>query len=141
MSEQAPRVLVVEDEAQIRHFVRLALEAEGCAVSEAAGVADGLARAGADDPALVVLDLGLPDGDGVDFIRSFRAWSERPVLILSARTEESHKIDALDAGADDYLTKPFGVGELRARVRALMRRRQRQGGASPWLEFGNVRVD
>ncbi len=141
MSEQVPRVLVVEDEAQIRHFVRLALEAEGCAVSEAAGVADGLARAGADDPALVVLDLGLPDGDGVDFIRSFRAWSERPVLILSARTEESHKIDALDAGADDYLTKPFGVGELRARVRALMRRRQRQGGASPWLEFGNVRVD
>jgi len=142
MSDNRAAVLVVEDEAQIRHFVRLALEAEGCAVSEAGGLADGLARAGGSDFALVVLDLGLPDGDGVDFIRSFRAWSERPILILSARTEERHKIDALDAGADDYLTKPFGVGELRARVRALMRRRQRGNGAlSPQFEFGDVQVD
>jgi len=142
MSAPQAAVLVVEDEAQIRHFVRLALEGEGCAVSEAGGLSDGLARAGDGDFALVILDLGLPDGDGVDFIRSFRAWSERPILILSARTEESHKIDALDAGADDYLTKPFGVGELRARIRALLRRRRRENGTvSPQLVFGDVAVD
>lgn len=142
MSEIRSQVLIVEDEAQIRHFVRLALEADGCVVQEAGRLADGLRIAGAGVIDLVVLDLGLPDGDGIDFIRAYRGWSDGPVLILSARTEERHKIDALDAGADDYLTKPFGVGELRARVRALMRRRQRPGGeASPLLEFGDIVVD
>jgi two-component system, OmpR family, KDP operon response regulator KdpE len=142
MNGEKPLVLVVEDEVNIRQFVRLALEAEGCTVVEAGRLADGLARAGEAAVDLVVLDLGLPDGDGIDFIHSYRGWADGPVLILSARTEESRKIDALDAGADDYLTKPFGVGELRARVRALMRRRQRNAGeASPVLGFGEVRVD
>ena len=142
MNDSRSQVLIVEDEAQIRHFVRLALEADGCVVQEAGRLADGLLIAGAGAIDLVVLDLGLPDGDGIDFIRAYRGWSDGPVLILSARTEERHKIDALDAGADDYLTKPFGVGELRARVRALMRRRQRPGGeALPLLEFGDIVVD
>ncbi|WP_341744495.1 two-component system response regulator KdpE [Azonexus hydrophilus] len=142
MSDERPQVLVVEDEVNIRQFVRLALEAEGCAVIEAGRLADGLRRAGEGHVDLVVLDLGLPDGDGIEFIRSYRGWSEGAVLILSARVEERQKIDALDAGADDYLTKPFGVGELRARVRALLRRRQRNAGeASPVFCFGEIRVD
>lgn len=137
-----PRVLIVEDEAQIRQFLRLALAAEGCAVLEAGRLDEGLALAGAGGIDLVLLDLGLPDGDGIDFIRAYRGWSDGPVLILSARTEERHKIDALDAGGDDYLTKPFGVGELRARVRALLRRRARSGSeASPVVAFGEVVVD
>ncbi len=136
-----PRVLIVEDEAAIRQFVRLALEADACQVIEAATLADGLARAGEGGLDLVVLDLGLPDGDGIDFVRAYRAWSEGPVLILSARVEENRKIDALDAGADDYLTKPFGVGELRARARALMRRRPRGEELPPVIEFGEVVVD
>ena len=137
-----PRVLIVEDEAQIRQFLRLALAAEGCTVLEASRLADGLTLAGDGGVDLVLLDLGLPDGDGIDFIRAYRGWSDGPVLILSARTEERHKIDALDAGADDYLTKPFGIGDLHARVRALMRRRARSGAAaSPVVEFGEVVVD
>jgi len=111
-------------------------------VIESGRLADGLRRAGEGPVDLVVLDLGLPDGDGIEFIRSYRGWSEGAVLILSARVEERQKIDALDAGADDYLTKPFGVGELRARVRALLRRSQRNAGeASPVFCFGEVRVD
>lgn len=141
MSELFPKILIVEDEAQIRRLVRLALEAEACVVHEAGRLADGLARAGQGDIDLVILDLGLPDGDGGDFIRAYRGWSDGPVLILSARSEEGQKIDALDAGADDYLSKPFGVGELQARVRALLRRRQRPADASPRVEFGDVAVD
>ncbi|SDG53267.1 two-component system response regulator KdpE [Propionivibrio dicarboxylicus] len=135
-------VLVVEDEKLIRRFLRSALEEEGCTVCEADGVGRGLTEAGACKPALVVLDLGLPDGDGVDFIHNFRAWSEAPILVLSARSNEQDKVRALDAGADDYLTKPFGVGELRARARALLRRHGRHGDAvDPVVEFGSVRVD
>jgi two-component system KDP operon response regulator KdpE len=118
----APRVLVVEDDSQIRRFVSAALREAGCAVGEAGTVARGLEDAATHPPRLVILDLGLPDRDGVDFIRSLRAWSSVPVLVLSARSGEQSKVDALDAGADDYLTKPFGIGELRARVRALLRR-------------------
>lgn len=137
-----PRVLIVEDEAQIRQFLRQALTADECTVLEAGRLDEGLALAGGGGIALVLLDLGLPDGDGIDFIRAYRGWSDGPVLILSARTEERHKIDALDAGADDYLTKPFGVGELRARVRALLRRRAGSGSeASPLVAFGEVVVD
>lgn len=142
MNENAPVVIIVEDEKQIRRFVRAALEAEGCHVFEADTVRQGLTEAGTRKPDLVILDLGLPDRDGVEFIRDLRNWSELPVIVLSARTGEEDKIAALDAGADDYLTKPFGVGELLARVRAALRRRARMGAdGAAVVEFGEVRVD
>lgn len=138
----SPAVLIVEDEKLIRRFVRTALEEEGCRVYEAGGCADGLLEAGTHKPDLIVLDLGLPDGNGVDFIRDLRAWSDVPILVLSARSNEKDKIQALDVGADDYLTKPFGVGELRARARALLRRPSRSSdAATPRIEFGDVVVD
>jgi two-component system KDP operon response regulator KdpE len=142
MSAPGPKVLLIEDEKQIRRFVRLAVEEEGCHVVEAETMAQGLIEAGLGKPDLLILDLGLPDGNGIDLIRDLRGWSDVPVLILSARAQENDKIAALDAGADDYLTKPFSVGELRARLRALLRRRARSGEtASPIIEFGNVAVD
>ena len=140
--ESQGKVLVVEDEAEVRRFIRLALLAESLDVSEADGVQRGLIEAGTRRPDLVVLDLGLPDGDGIDFIRGLRAWSQIPVIVLSARTMEADKIAALDAGADDYLVKPFGTGELLARVRAQLRRHPRANAEVPSvLEFGDVRID
>jgi two-component system KDP operon response regulator KdpE len=142
MNAQSPAVLIVEDEKLIRRFVRTSLEEEGCRVFEAGSCADGLLEAGANKPDLIVLDLGLPDGNGVDFIRDLRAWSDVPILVLSARSNEKDKIQALDVGADDYLTKPFGVGELRARARALLRRQSRSSEeAGTIVEFGEVKVD
>lgn len=142
MSTPSPKVLLIEDEKQIRRFVRAAVEEEGCLVFEADTMARGLVEAGLCKPDLLVLDLGLPDGNGIDLIRDVRGWSDVPILILSARSQERDKITALDAGADDYLTKPFSVGELRARVRALLRRRSRNGElASPTIEFSNVAID
>lgn len=142
MNLPGPLVLVVEDEMQIRRFVRAALEGEGCRVAEAETMAQGLIDAGTRKPDLVILDLGLPDGDGERFVQDLRAWSSLPVLILSARTTESDKIGVLDAGADDYLTKPFAVGELLARVRALLRRSKLGAEAeSPLLRFSDVEVD
>ena len=142
MSSPACKVLLIEDEKQIRRFVRMALEEEGCVVAEAETLAHGLIEAGVCKPDLLILDLGLPDGDGISLIGDLRGWSDVPILILSARSQENDKIDALDAGADDYLTKPFNVGELRARVRALLRRRHRHGEeATPVIEFGDVRID
>ena len=142
MSDALAKVLLVEDEEQIRRFVRAALEREGYAVVEAGTLARGLIEAGTHQPDLAILDLGLPDGDGVDFIADLRAWSELPVLVLSARSNEADKIAALDAGADDYLAKPFGTGELLARVRALLRRRARSGETGETeVSFGEVRVD
>ena len=142
LRERPPVVLIVEDERLIRRFVRSALEDEGCSVCEGATSAQGLIEAAANKPDLVILDLGLPDGNGIDFIGDLRAWSDVPILVLSARSHESDKIAALDVGADDYLTKPFGVGELRARARALLRRQSRGGeAASPIVDFGAVRVD
>ena len=136
------KVLIIEDERQIRRFVRVALEEEGCRVIEAGTMAEGLALAGAERPDLIVLDLGLPDGNGVDLIRDVRGWADTPIVILSARAHESDKIDALDAGGDDYLTKPFSVGELRARVRALLRRQGRNAAdATPVIRFGDIEVD
>ena len=137
-----PTALLIEDEPQIRRFVRLALEEEGWHVQEAATMNRGLIEAGTRKPDLVVLDLGLPDGDGIDLIADLRTWSPVPVIVLSARTDEEQKIRALDAGADDYLTKPFGVGELLARVRAMLRRR-RSPGQDPGgvVRFGDVQVD
>jgi two-component system KDP operon response regulator KdpE len=137
-----PVVIVVEDEAQIRRFVRLALEAEGCVVHEAETLQRGLIDAGTRHPDLVILDLGLPDGDGIDFIRDIRNWSQIPIIVLSARAEETDKVRALDAGADDYLTKPFGTAELVARVRAHLRRRSLSNiEVQPVIEFGNIRID
>ena len=142
MSTFTAHVLIVEDEKQIRRFVRAAVEEEGCQVTEAQTIAQGLIEAGQSKPDLIILDLGLPDGDGLSLIRDLRSWSDAPVLILSARMQESEKIAALDAGADDYLSKPFNVGELRARVRAMLRRRARTGEqASPLVEFGAISVD
>ena len=142
MTRARATVLVVEDDADIRRFVRLALEAEGHEVAEADGVKRGLIGAATRRPDLVVLDLGLPDGDGVDFIRDLRGWSPLPVIVLSARGGEADKIAALDAGADDYLVKPFGAGELMARVRAQLRRRAHDaGGGEAVVAFGEVRID
>jgi two-component system KDP operon response regulator KdpE len=134
-------IVVVEDEANIRRFIRMSLEAEGWQVFEADSLKRGLIEAGTRQPDLVVLDLGLPDGDGVDFIRDLRTWSEIPIIVLSARTTEVDKVGALDAGADDYLTKPFGAAELLARVRAQLRRQSRSGSGSTVFQFGKVRVD
>lgn len=142
MDSNKPVVIIVEDEAQIRRFIRLALEVESCVVYEAETLQRGLMEAGTRHPDLVILDLGLPDGDGVDFIRDLRNWSQIPVIVLSARSEEANKVEALDAGADDYLTKPFGAAELVARVRAHLRRRALNVNEDQSIvEFGNISID
>ena len=140
MTEARPMLLVVEDEARIRDFIRAALESEGFDVAEAGTAAQAADALVATKPALAIFDLGLPDGDGVLLIRDLRQWSQLPVLVLSARSAEAEKVSALDAGADDYLTKPFGVRELLARVRALLRRRTPDADDAV-ICFGEVRVD
>ncbi len=141
IAESPLTILIVEDEQAIRRFVRAALESEGCRVCEANTLQHGLQEAGVRKPDLVILDLGLPDGDGVEFIRDLRAWSSMPVLVLSARIEEYDKVAALDAGADDYLVKPFGVAELLARVRAVCRRSARGPDGAAQIIFGEVTID
>ena len=134
--------VLIEDDAQIRRFVRMALEDEHWQVFEATTVRQGLAACASSQPHLVIADLGLPDGDGVTLIRELRAWSSVPVLVLSARTGERQKVEALDAGADDYLTKPFSVAELMARVRAHVRRAtKKDDSATSHYSFGDVEVD
>ncbi|WP_353151432.1 two-component system response regulator KdpE [Pollutimonas bauzanensis] len=140
MTEPTPIALLIEDEPQIRRFVRTSLEQEGWQVHESETMQRGLIDAGTRKPNLIILDLGLPDGDGVDCIVDIRTWSTVPIIVLSARVDEQDKIKALDAGADDYLTKPFGVGELLARVRAALRR-QGQDHSGGVVQFGNVTVD
>jgi two-component system KDP operon response regulator KdpE len=135
-----PPIVIVEDEQPIRRFLRAALEAEGYRVFEAEGGQAGLDQAAANKPVLMILDLGLPDIDGLEVIRHFRVWSQSPILVLSARTTEPDKVAALDLGADDYLVKPFGVAELVARVRALLRRPAGSPGDAE-VCFGDVRVD
>ncbi|AUV01952.1 two-component system response regulator KdpE [Phytobacter ursingii] len=134
-------VLIVEDEQAIRRFLRAALEAEGLRAWEAETLQRGLIEAATRKPDLVILDLGLPDGDGIDFIRDLRQWSQIPVIVLSARTEESDKIAALDAGADDYLSKPFGIGELQARLRVALRRNAGIQQSDPLVSFSDIQVD
>jgi two-component system KDP operon response regulator KdpE len=142
MNKTCPTALLVEDEPQIRRFVRTSLEEVGWQVHEADTMQRGLIDAGTRTPDLIVLDLGLPDGDGIHFIAELRKWSTVPVIVLSARSSEADKVCALDAGADDYLTKPFGVDELHARVRATLRRQRKPGADSEGLvRFGNVEVD
>lgn len=142
MNTATPVALVLEDERQIRHFVRASLEEEGWQVFEADTVRQALVEAGTRRPDLVVADLGLPDGDGIGFIREFRTWSGAPVIVLSARTDEADKVNALDAGADDFITKPFGVAELLARVRANMRRiRAERSATGALFRFGEVEID
>ncbi|WP_028447042.1 response regulator [Chitinimonas koreensis] len=137
------RILIVEDDPHIRRFVRTALEAEDFTVFEADNVGRALIEAGSRQPELFIVDLGLPDRDGRELVTELRAWSSAPVIILSARDREEDKVAALDAGADDYLVKPFGVPELLARVRAQLRRSAVNGGQDPsaQVRFGEVWVD
>jgi two-component system KDP operon response regulator KdpE len=141
MAESAPVVLLVEDERHIRRFLRASLEAEGWRVFETETLRQGLVDAATRKPDLVIADLGLPDGDGVDLIRELRTWSSVPVIVLSARSDEGDKVRALDAGADDYIEKPFGVSELLARVRANRRRQQGGREGASTMTIGDVEVD
>lgn len=134
------RVLIIDDEAPIRRFLRVALEAEGHSVIEAATAREGLAMAARETPALIVLDLGLPDADGLSVLRDLRGWTQVPVLILSVRADEAIKVAALDAGAQDYVVKPFGVKEFLARVRGLLRDRLTEIVPSV-LALGPLRID
>lgn len=144
MTASAPRILLIEDDASIRRFVRLALEDEGWQVFEAETAKRGLIDAASRQPDAVVLDLGLPDADGKSVITELRTWSQLPILVLSAREREEEKVAALDAGADDYLSKPFGIPELLARLRVMLRRRlQSSVNEKPrsCVRFGDVCVD
>ena len=135
------RVLVIDDEAPIRRFLRVALEAEGHAVIEGGTAREGIAATARESPGLVVLDLGLPDADGLSVLREIRGWTQVPVLILSVRADEAGKVEALDAGAQDYVVKPFGVKEFLARVRSLLRDRATDDAAPASLEVGPLRID
>ncbi|AKH63856.1 MULTISPECIES: two-component system response regulator KdpE [Photorhabdus] len=134
-------ILIIEDEKEIRRFVRLALEGEGCRVFESETLKRGLIEAGTRKPDLIILDLGLPDGDGINLIRDLRQWSTIPVIVLSARDAEADKVAALDAGADDYLSKPFGISELLARVRVALRHFARTNQEESIVYFSDVIVD
>jgi two-component system KDP operon response regulator KdpE len=136
-----PFILIVEDDPQIRRFLRATLTAEGYIYHEALTAADGLVQVNARPPDLMLLDLGLPDQDGLEVIRRVRESSQMPIVVLSARGEENDKIAALDLGADDYVAKPFGVGELLARIRAALRRSGSSTPDGPVLRFGGVEID
>jgi two-component system KDP operon response regulator KdpE len=142
MSAEAERlILVVEDEPQVVRFLRASLASHGFRILEAETGQRGLVEASARVPDLVLLDLGLPDMDGVEVARRLREWSSVPIIVLSARGQERDKIEALDAGADDYLTKPFGIGELLARIRVALRHAARAGDGEPVVAVGDLRVD
>jgi two-component system KDP operon response regulator KdpE len=143
MTAPGPLVLVVEDEPQMRRFLRPALEGQGYRVIEAVTAKDAIVQASSHTPDCVLLDLGLPDGDGIEVARRIREWSPMPIIVVSARGQESDKVAALDAGADDYLTKPFGTGELFARLRVAQRHmaRFREDAPDPVFEAEGLRVD
>ena len=134
-------ILIVEDEAQIRKFLRLSLEADGFTVEEARLGEDGLNLCASMHPQLIILDLGLPDIDGQDFIRRLREWSQAPVIVLSVRASEMEKVQALDAGANDYVTKPFGISELMARIRVVLRNSDGMASMPKIFESGGLRID
>lgn len=134
-------ILVIDDEPQIRKFLRISLEANGYRIAEARSGDDGLARCAELRPALVILDLGLPDMDGRTVLQRLRDWTRIPVIVLSVRSDEREKVAALDGGANDYVTKPFGISELLARIRVLLRGRDQSGDNPPIYELGSLRVD
>ena len=138
-----PEILIIEDDPQIRRFLRATLAAEGYRYHEALTADEGIAQATARLPDLILLDLGLPDRDGLEVIRSVRQWTQTPVIVLSARGQEKDKIQALDSGADDFVAKPFGVGELMARVRSVLRRSATiaDTGAGSVFQAGPIKVD
>ncbi len=141
MTISPTNILIVEDEKEIRRFVRIALESEGWRVFESDTLQRGLIEAGTRKPDLIILDLGLPDGDGLTYIQDLRQWSAIPIIVLSARSSEEDKVAALDAGADDYLSKPFGISELLARVRVALRRHSGGSHESPLVNFADISVD
>jgi two-component system KDP operon response regulator KdpE len=143
MAHSKPTVVVIEDDPPIRRFLRTGLSTHDFVVFEAGNGRQGIIEAGIRKPDLIILDLGLPDMEGVEVIQSIRAWSAMPIIILSARSAEQSKIEALDAGADDYLTKPFGLGELLARTRVALRHWFRVQDQNPSGVFttGNLQVD
>ncbi|OZY42657.1 DNA-binding response regulator [Pseudomonas fragi] len=138
---QSATILVIDDEPQIRKFLRISLVSQGYTVLEAATGADGLSQAALGRPDVLVLDLGLPDMDGQQVLREFREWSNAPVLVLSVRASEAQKVQALDGGANDYVTKPFGIQEFLARIRALLRQAPAQGAQESALELGPLTID
>lgn len=140
MTNPGANILIVEDEPEIRRFLRSALVTEGYKVVESATARRGAIDASTHKPDLAIIDLGLPDFDGIDVIRQIRAWSPMPIIVLSARAQEASKIDAFEAGADDYVTKPFGVGELIARVKVALRRVLRAASNHP-LTIGDAAFD
>ena len=135
------KILVIEDEVEIRRFLRISLESRGYVLVEAETAQAGLRLAAEDPPDAIVLDLGLPDGDGLDVIASLREWTQTPVIVLSARGREADKVAALDGGADDYLTKPFGVGELLARLRVALRHAAASASPEPVCRVGELQID
>lgn len=141
MSESQPKILLIEDESQMRKFLRASLTSNGYQVFEAETAADGLAQTAARNPELVLLDLGLPDLDGLTVTQRLREWAKMPIIVISARGKEEDKIQALDLGADDYLTKPFGVGELLARIRVALRHSARNDAGDAQFSMGTVHVD
>jgi two-component system KDP operon response regulator KdpE len=141
MSARSGTILVIEDEAQIRKFLRISLEAHGYVVYEARLAAEGLRLCAEAKPSLLILDLGLPDMDGQQLIRRIREWSQVPIIVLSVRESETDKVQALDAGANDYVTKPFGIGELMARIRAMLRDTEEHDAESPLFEADGLAVD
>jgi two-component system KDP operon response regulator KdpE len=141
MSEQGLRILVVDDERAIRRFLRASLTTHGHTILEAGSGAEALSVAAEQRPDIIFLDLGLPDMDGVEVMRRLREWTQIPIIVLSVRDQETAKIEALDAGADDYLTKPFGMGELMARVRGVLRRSLQTGSREPVFVSADLQVD
>lgn len=143
MTQLDPLVLVVEDEREMRRFIRASLTSHSYRVQEAERASEAIALATSQNPDLMLVDLGLPDGDGIDLTRQLREWCRTPILVISARGREDDKVAALDAGADDYLTKPFGVNELLARMRVALRHADERASLNVQqvLEFGTLRVD
>lgn len=141
MTDTGALILIIEDEAQMRRFIRASLSSNGYRVIEAETAEAGLVEARSRSPDLILLDLGLPDLDGLEVAQRLRAWAQTPIIVISARGREEDKVKVLDAGADDYVTKPFGVGELLARIRVALRNRARDESGASLLELGEVKVD
>lgn len=138
---EVKRVLVIDDELAIRRFLKASLDSGEYFVLEAEGGREGIHKAATENPHIVLLDLGLPDMDGVEVAKNLREWTRVPIIVLSARGQERDKVDALDAGADDYLTKPFGIGELLARIRVALRHSMPKEPDNPTVAFGDIKID